>query len=70
MPARTQTARRLPAWTWGLPLAGLALMIPFAAFAHEGANPHPHGIANVWVGVAAVLGAGAGWGYAVWRQRR
>lgn len=43
------------------------LMLPAAAFAHDGSHFHPHGIEHGWI-VAAAIGLGAGLGLAWWRK--
>ena len=60
MPATTRTRTRpYPApWVWLL--AGVFLLLPFAARAHDGAHLHPHGAEYLWLGLFAAGVTGAG----------
>ncbi|MGQ0566028.1 MAG: hypothetical protein ACT4OK_13280 [Gemmobacter sp.] len=68
MPATPRTLARPPLWPWVLPFAGLFLLIPLAARAHDGAHLHPHGADLLWLAGAAALLTGAGG--AIARARR
>ena len=58
MPATTRTRPSLAPWAWLL--AGMFLLVPFAARAHDGAHLHPHGAEYLWPGLFAAVVTGAG----------
>ncbi len=61
MPAKTRAVRSAPLWPWALLLAGVFLLVPFMARAHEGPHLHPHGVETLWIALTAAVIVGAGW---------
>ena len=66
MPATTRT--RTPMAPLAKLMAGVLLLVPLAARAHDGMHPHPHGVEYIWTALVATLAVGAGWAIARWQR--